>query len=167
MKTQNALPGIIAGLFLGLTACSLQEESLTIAYFQGIGPDKTVLYLKECVAQKKPLLERKDAAGLNQFAKSVRASNCLTAYKYAAEEGGKALLVQSALFGQVTTVAESKGIWEQMKKDIGAQWDEFDSTFPEWKAAAAPLFKAIMGAEAAYTRSTSRINIEAMKNYGK
>lgn len=167
MKTQNALPGLIAGLVIGLTACSPQEESLTIAYFQGLSPDKTALYLKECVAQKKALLDRKDAAGLNQFAKSVRAGNCLTAYKYTAEEGGKTLIAQSALFGKATTVAESKGIWEQMKKDISGQWDEVDSTFPEWKAAAAPLFKAIINAESAYTRSMSRINIEAMKNYGK
>lgn len=138
MKTQNALPGFIVGLVLAFTACSPQEESLTIAYFQGLGPDQATLYLKQCVAQKKSLMERKDAVSLNEFAKSVRSGNCLTAYKYAAEEGSKTLIAQSARFGQVTTVAESKGLWEQMKKDISAQWDEVDSTFPEWKAAAPP-----------------------------
>ena len=167
MNTQISLTGIVVGLLLGLAACSPQEESLTTAYFQGLGPDKTALYLKECVAQKKPLLERKDAAGLNQFAKSVRAGNCLTAYQYAAEEGGKALMAKSVVFGQVTTVAEAKGIWDQFKNDVSAQWDEPHATFPEWKEAAAPLIKAIISAEAAYTRATSRINIEALKNYGK
>jgi len=167
VNTQISLTGIVVGLLLGLAACSPQEESLTTAYFQGLGPDKTALYLKECVAQKKPLLERKDAAGLNQFAKSVRAGNCLTAYQYAAEEGGKALMAKSVVFGQVTTVAEAKGIWDQFKNDVSAQWDEPHATFPEWKGAEAPLIKAIMSAEAAYVRATSRINIEALKNYGK
>lgn len=167
MNTRISLPGTIVGLVLGLAACSPQEESLTTAYFQGLGPNNAALYLKQCVAQKKPLLERKDAAGLNQFAKSVRAGNCLTAYQYAAEEGGKALMAKSAVFGQATTVSEAKGIWEQMKKDVSAQWDEPHVTFPEWKEAETPLSKALMSAEAAYIRATSRINIEALKNYGK
>jgi len=56
-----------------------------IAYFQGLGGEKADDYLKACVALKKPLSVQQDADGLDRFAKSVRATNCQTALRFAAD----------------------------------------------------------------------------------
>lgn len=167
MKSSLSSLALLIALLQGLAACGSTEKPLTLAYFQGLGPENTSVYLKECVAQKKPLLERKDAAGLDQFAQSVRAGNCRMAFQYAAEAGGQALMAQSARFEQATTAAEADGIRAQLQRDFDAQWGDLVSTFPEWKETASPLMRAVAHAESAFTRAKSRISIEALRNYGK
>jgi len=148
-----------------ISACGTSEQVLDITYFQGLGVAKTSDYLKACVAEKKPLLERHDAAGLDRFAKSARAANCLTAFKFAVDEEDKTLGTQRKAFETATSQEALKTARDTIHQDFESRWNEIITTFPEWKNFTNPLASAIRGVDIAYSNASSKLAIKGMINY--
>lgn len=150
-----------------LGACAQTEQPLDIAYFQGLGGQKTDDYLKACVALKKPLLVKQDADSLDRFAKSVRAINCQTALRFAVDIESKNLAVRSRELDAAQDHRALKAVHEKIRHDFAEKWKDITSTFPEWKKDTAPLASAMYQVDIAYSHASSVLSSKAMLNYGR
>ncbi len=108
-------------LFAG---CTKTEPVRDIAYFQGLGLDKTLDTLRSCQAEKKALMNKKDAEGLDQLAKSPHYTNCRTAFKFATGEEAKNVDTTTSAIDAASTAEDVKQLQEKVVADINARWHD-------------------------------------------
>lgn len=123
---------ISACALLVLVGCDNAEPIRDIAYFQGIGLEKTLAQLKTCGSQKKALLEKKDAEGLDRYAKSRQLTNCHTGFKFAASEEAKNLSSRIGEFKNVRSQEEVKALKQKILGDVEARWDGIQPLANDW-----------------------------------
>lgn len=154
----------LALLVASLSGCLKDESPLDAAYFQALGAEATNKYVSDCMGEKKALLDKHDAEGANSFAKSVRAANCLVAYKVTVAEDVKVLQSVLPNLKNAGSADEVDSMISAVSKPIEAKWLAVRNVFPEWRKDASPIGSTLFGLEQSATNAKSRISI---RNLGK
>lgn len=154
------LLGVIS--VLAFSACSTDEPVRETAYFEGLGFEKTLEYIISCREEKRSLLASKDAEGLDRFAKSSKAKNCLTGLKYAQQEEAKIILSKAKILNSASSVQDLKREEKAIADDHHARWGDTFTVFPDWKKSAPAIAGAFYEVGATSSRRHSRIMIGGM-----
>lgn len=117
-----------------ITACESSEPLRDIAYFEGLGFEKSFQYVQACTEEKKALLAKQDAEGLDKFAKSTRGKNCRTGFDYSAKKEAEALRGKASQLKASNTEEEIKQAQNSISKETDARWGEIFKVFPDWKS---------------------------------
>ncbi len=114
-----------------LSACDSVEPPRSIEYFEGLGYEKSSEYLSSCTDQKKALIEKNDAEGLDKFAKSTRSPNCRHAIQYVLKQDAKQLMERAKDFKGVGSVNEVKNMLDKINGETNAKIKALD-VFTDW-----------------------------------
>ncbi|RJG02641.1 hypothetical protein [Noviherbaspirillum sedimenti] len=162
-KNRKIKLGVSAFAFALLLGCDKAEPVRDIAYYQGLGFEKSLESLRACVQKKKALLEKKDAEGLDQFAKSTQNINCRTAFRFVIKEAAQSLSVRAQEIQKMNTQDEVKILRDKIHADMETKLSGIDSVVEDWQSDAMPLGLAIRDLNQKAANRISRIDIDSWK----
>ncbi len=122
-----------AAILFALSACDSSEPLRDPAYFEGLGFEKTLEFVRACAAEKKSLVDKGDAEGLDSFAKSSHGKNCHTGFDYAVKQEAELVSGKAKLFAGANTEDEIKGIKKAIADETDGRWGETFKVFKDWK----------------------------------
>lgn len=146
-----------------LLGCNKAEPVRDIAYYQGLGSEKSIESLRACAEKKKTLLEKKDAEGLDQFAKSTQNVNCRTAFRYVMLEEAKLITARAAELQKMNTRDEVRKLRETLHAEFEARMVGLVPMIEEWNEEAVPFALAIREFDRQVANRISRIDIDSWK----
>lgn len=118
---------------VALSACESSEPLRETAYFEGLGFEKSLQYVRSCTDEKKALLAKQDAEGLDRFAKSSRGKNCRTGFDYASKQEAELVRSKATLLQAATTEDELNQAQNRISGETDARWGDTFKVFPDWK----------------------------------
>lgn len=162
-KSKTKLKICIAFAMLAfIFGCNKTEPIRSLAYFQGLGLEKTFAVLQSCADEKKSLLDKKNAEGLDQFAKSSQFANCRVAFKFAASEYGKNILLKANDFKNATTQVEVENLKKKIEAEFEAKWKGIHPMIRDYENNdIQPLSYALVVVDQTAANRSSRIDINS------
>lgn len=163
MKAKLICVSSIAIALILLGGCDKPEPIRDIAYFEGLGFEKTLDYVKLCRDEKVRLQEKKDAEGLDRFAKSARATNCRTGFKYATGIEAEIINKKAATLHEATSHEALKTLQAQISRDVDSRWGDIPEVFKEWaKHDGAAMSYAFWNLSRIASSRSARLHISSM-----
>jgi hypothetical protein len=151
-----------AAFLVALSACDSSEPLRDPAYFEGLGFEKTLEFVRTCAAEKKSLVDKSDAEGLDSFAKSSHGKNCHTGFDYAVKQEAELVSGKAKLFASANSEEEIKQLKKTIYDGTGSRLGDALVIFKDWKTS--DLSRAYFFADQAAGSRQTKIMIEKMGN---